>query len=234
MKRSLRIVSMLVGALLVLLFASIAFAQDAGVAPSIAVTTNVTNTAPAQLPAAAVTVAQLVLSLLGFALWEAWLGATKKFAPNSTVAIVIWVVSAVKDAVVQAAKRPPGPMAPALILLLLAASGCSPAYVTTAASATAMETAIGGYHVYTHAARRKITASCPMGVAGTQCRIDALAPFETKQVPILACIEAAAPVCDAAEAALKARDVKAAEALLPSFVGPVAACAAAIHAEVSK
>ena len=124
MKRSLRIVSILVGALLVLLFASIAFAQDAGVAPSIAVTTNVTNTAPAQLPAAAVTVAQLVLSLLGFALWEAWLGATKRISANSTGALVVWVVRTLIDAAQQAAKRPPGPMAPALILLLLAASGC--------------------------------------------------------------------------------------------------------------
>lgn len=112
----------------------------------------------------------------------------------------------------------------------LCLTGCTPAYVVAGTTATALETAIGGYQVYTHNARRALVKGCE----DATCREARLAPFELRQRPVLACVEALAPLADAAQAACAAKDAKAAAALLPSLIGPALACQAEIRKAVAK
>ena len=123
-----------------------------------------------------------------------------------------------------------------VVLVVLAAlcGGCTPAYVTAGASARALETAIGAYQIGTHQIRRKLTAPCAAQADATACREAALVAFEARQAPVLACVEALAPVIVAAEAACQAKDATAAESVLPQLLAPGLACVQAIHAAVQQ
>lgn len=164
----------------------------------------------------------VVYSVVEFAL-----GESKSVRANSVLALV-------RDGVAYllrlAGKLPPPPPLAPVVVLALILTGCAPAYVTAGAAAKGLETALGGYQIATHTIRRQIVAGCP----DVPCREARLAPFEAKQAPVLACVEALAPIITAAHAACEARNAAAAASLLPSLVAPALACEAEIARAVRQ
>lgn len=122
-------------------------------------------------------------------------------------------------------------------LLALSSTGCTAAYVTAGMVADGITSSIGGYTLRTAGARRAIAAQHPECSQTSDrpraevlaCREAALAPFEAKQVPVLECIEVAAPLVDGARAAVKAKDAKAALVVIPQLAPVAAQCASAIE-----
>ena len=79
------------------------------------------------------------LPLVGVLLWEAWLGATKRVQANSTLGLVLSILTALWSAVAKA-KTPP-----AALLLLALLAGCATAqghYVTIPPDPTACAQAV--------------------------------------------------------------------------------------------
>lgn len=117
--------------------------------------------------------------------------------------------------------------------ILLALSGCTPAYVTAGAVADGLKTAVGAYELANHLRRREIlsAAQCS-GVPDAEvraCFVSALAGFESARTPVAQCLAAAAPLVRAAEAASEARNAAAAASVLPELVAKAAECRAAIE-----
>lgn len=114
------------------------------------------------------------------------------------------------------------------LLALWPLSGCTPAWVTAGALAQSADAALGAYQRHTHAARAAIlrTSRC---ASLAECS-DALQAFDRAQLPALACLEAAAPLVEAAALAAKARDARAAAAAIPALSVQLPACVAAIQA----
>ena len=105
-------------------------------------------------------------------------------------------------------------------------AGCSPAWVTAGAVADSASLAIGRYTAFTHAERRRLLAASGCSTAPA-CEA-VLAPFEARQVPVIACVPALAPVLRAVLAAVEERDANACLAALPALQRLAPPCVAAI------
>lgn len=97
---------------------------------------------------------------------------------------------------------------------------------------------VGGYHLATHAARASIIKAhpeCQQKATKTEaaaCYELALVPFESSQLPVLACFPPLATLVEGAEVALAAKDVTVAKGLIPELAAKTAACGLAIAAAV--
>lgn len=115
------------------------------------------------------------------------------------------------------------------LLAALALSACGTAsYITAGTIAAEAKVALGAYQLHTHAERMAIAHAHPE-CRDVACREAALAPFESRQAPVLACIAPLAPLVSAAELALEHKDASAATAVLPELAAKALACKDAIE-----
>ena len=112
-------------------------------------------------------------------------------------------------------------------LMLASLPGCASAWQTGAALVASAHVAVSGYQSYTHDARRSILAASGCH-DGSACEA-ALAPFEARQAPVLACLSALAPLVDAAAIAADAKDARAAAVVVPDLAAKVPICVAEIE-----
>lgn len=104
-----------------------------------------------------------ILGMVGFALWEAWLGATKRIAANSTLGLLLSVLRGIAGAVAGAARKSPGGPALVLVVFVALAPGCkaSPqvvALTTTIATVDSLGAGVEAYTAAANTAEAKIAA----------------------------------------------------------------------------
>ncbi len=115
------------------------------------------------------------------------------------------------------------------VWLAVAVAACTPVqtYIVAGTTADGIRTALGGYQLWTHGERRRISSEhvCP----DKACREAALAPFEAQQAPVLACMEPLVPLLTVAKLAEENKDATAAAAVLPELIDKGRVCAEAIR-----
>jgi len=170
-----------------------------------------------------------VTVLVGLAIfaWEHWLAETDRTKATSTIGLVLGLLKRKRPDEPPTNLNHPGP--PALLALVAVASlsACAPAWQTGAALVASAHVAVKGYQAYTHDARRAILAAS--GCHDVPACESALAPFEAKQAPVLACLEALSPLVDAAAIAAEAKDAKAAAVVVPDLAAKVPICVVEIQ-----
>lgn len=165
-----------------------------------------------------------IAPLVGLLLWEAWLGATKRVAANSTLGLVVNAVRLIAKAFAGKALPPA-----ALLVLALGASACATPYPALKAAAQSGQAAIAAFETYDHDHKRELLSAhpeCRTAPAPEACYQAALAPYAVERDQVLAKVDALAPAL--AEAAKVARQADADRSLTDALAARVADLTAAV------